>query len=163
MKEFSAGNLESAQAMELALLVDLEACWENLRSSSLRPSGVQASTQSLHNRQRAYEVFRAKLATYNQRYAPAHVSELQLNTPGRLGLWCRAMRDLYARIEHEPQARCPVHLLEKAYRWAERLADSLSKPRLSRSNPQGTIRATIQELDGLCQWCANLASMAPAA
>jgi hypothetical protein len=163
MKNFSAGNLEAAQAAELALLVDLEACWENLRTRAQAPAAGQSSIQGLHNKQRAYDAFRVKLAAYNKRYKPPHTPELLLNTPARLGLWCKAMRDLYLRIVLDPNARCPNHLVEKAYRWADRLADSMGKPHVDRPVPQGTIPAAILELDVLCQWCAGLDSVAPAA
>src|SRR6516225_6857719 len=95
LKDFSNGNLDPAQALDLALLVDLEACWENLRASSLHPD-IPPCTQGLQVKQKAYDSFRAKLAGYNKRYAPAHVPELLLNTPTRLGLWCRSMRDLFS-------------------------------------------------------------------
>jgi len=48
-----------------------------------------------------------------------------LNTPVRLALWSRKMRDLYRQVEHIPQGHCPVHLLEKAYRCADHLATRL--------------------------------------
>jgi hypothetical protein len=164
MKNFSAaGNLEAAQAAELALLVDLEACWENLRTRAQAPAAGQSSIQSLHNKQRAYDAFRAKLAAYNKLYKPPHTPELLLNTPARLGLWCKAMRDLYLQIVLDPNARCPSHLVEKAYRWADRLADSMGKPHVGRPGAQGTIPAAILELDVLCQWCAGLDGVAPAA
>ena len=87
--ETPAGTLEPAQAAELALLVELEARWENLRKPPSPTPEVPYSTQELHGRQKTYEAFRARLAAYNQRYRPAHIPELLLNTPARLGLWCR--------------------------------------------------------------------------
>jgi hypothetical protein len=88
---------------------------------------------------------------------------LLLNTPARLGRWCGAMRDLYARVEPNPKGHCPAHLLEKAYRWADRVADKVGKARVSRSNPPGTVRAAVLELEALARWCADLAGVAPAA
>src|SRR5256886_2310877 len=123
-------NLDPAQAAALALLVDLEARWENLRTASSKLAAVQLTTQDLQGKQKAYEAFRTKLAAYNQRFAPAHVPELLLNTPTRLGLWCRAMRDLYLRVEHAPQGHCPARLLEKAYRCADRPAARIGKDRV---------------------------------
>jgi hypothetical protein len=155
-------TLDLAQAAQLAVLVDLEARWENLRTTSSRLADVQPSTQDLYSKQKAYDAFRAKLAGYNKQYAPAHVPEVLLNTPARLGLWCRAMRDLYSRVEQDHQGHCPAHLLEKAYRWADRMADRLGKGRVSRSNPPGTIRAAILDLEALQQWCVELTSVAPA-
>jgi hypothetical protein len=41
MREASVGKMAAAQAVELSLLVDLEARWENLRRPRLRPpSGI---------------------------------------------------------------------------------------------------------------------------
>lgn len=34
--------------------------------------------------------------------------ELLLNTPSRLAIWCRTMRDLFLQVEDDPQVRCPV-------------------------------------------------------
>jgi hypothetical protein len=155
-------NLDPAQAAALALVVDLEARWENLRTTSSKLAAVQLTTQDLQSKQKAYEAFRTKLAAYNRRFAPAHVPELLLNTPTRLGQWCRAMRDLYLRVEHAPQGHCPAHLLEKAYRCADRVAAKIGKERVSRSSPPGCIRATIRDLEALGQWCEDLAGADPA-
>ena len=92
MRETSAGTLDPAQATELSLLVDLEARWENLRKTPSPDPEVVAATQDLKAKQKAYEAFRAKLVAYNKQYSPAHVPELLLNTPARLGIWCRKMR-----------------------------------------------------------------------
>jgi hypothetical protein len=161
VREIPVDNLDSAQAAELALLVDLEARWENLRTIPSRPADVQPTTQELHGKQKAYEAFRAKLAAYNKRFKPSHIPELLLNTPVRLGIWCRTMRDLYGRVEQDSQMHCPVHLMEKAYRWAERVATRIGAPLPARSAPPATIREAIERLDGLSQWCANLAAAPP--
>jgi len=159
IREIPVGNLDPAQAAELALLVDLEARWENLRNTTSRPADVQPTTQDLHGKQKAYETFRAKLAAYNKRFHPTHVPELLLNTPVRLGIWCRAMRDLYVRVEKDAQMHCPVHLVEKAYRWADRVAARIGTERLSRSTPPTTIPTAIQKLDELSQWCTGLTTI----
>jgi hypothetical protein len=156
-REASVGNLDPAQATELSLLVDLEARWENLRKTPLRDQDVGSTTQDLQGKQKAYESFRAKLLAYNKMYAPVHVPELLLNTPSRLGKWCRTMRDLYLQVEHDPEGHCPVHLLQKAYRWADRVGVRMNKDRVSRSTAPGTIRAAIRDLEALCQWCDDLA------
>src|ERR1700738_4366628 len=111
-RESSVENLDPVQASELSVLVDLEARWENLRNSPARDLLVEAGTQDLLGKQKAYDAFRSKLVAYNNRYRPAHVPELLLNTPSRLGKWCRTMRDLYLQLEHDGQGHCPVHLLE---------------------------------------------------
>jgi hypothetical protein len=156
MRETTDGSLDPSQAAELALLVDLEARWENLRNTPTRTPEVPSATRELHCKQKAYEDFRTRLAAYNKRYAPAHVPELLLNTPARLGAWCRRMRDLYLRVEHEPRGHCPAHLLEKAYRWADLVAARGNKGRVSRSLPPGTIRAAIRDLEDLARWCEEL-------
>jgi hypothetical protein len=161
MREVCARNLDPAQAAELALLVDLEARWENLRNTPPRDPGVSPATQDLHGKQKAYEVFRAKLAAYNKRYTPAHVPELLLNTASRLGAWCRRMRDLFGRVESNPAGHCPVHLLEKAYRCADRVAARMGKDRVCRSPLPADIEAAIRDLDALCQWSDELARVPP--
>lgn len=162
MRDFDFGNLAPAQAVELAQLVDLEARWENLRTTAVRAPQAHLTTQDLQGKQKAYEAFRAKLAAYNKRYAPAHVPELLLNTPVRLGIWCRAMRDLFSRVAHEPQVHYPAHLLEKAYRWADRVAGRLSKDRVERTGPPGDLESAVRELDALSRWCTDLAKLAAA-
>jgi hypothetical protein len=173
VKEASVRTLDLAQATELSLLVDLEARWENLRKTPLciSPQGrgeiqagapeMRATTQDLQGKQKAYEAFHAKLVAYNKRFTPAHVSELLLNTPSRLGTWCRMMRDLYLQVEHDPQGHCPVSLLEKAYRWADQVSIRMNKDRVSRPTPLGTIRAVIRDLEALGQWCDDLGRVAP--
>jgi hypothetical protein len=103
MREASIGNMDATQAAELSLLVDLEARWENLRRTPLQPREVESSTQDLQGKQKAYESFHTKLVAYNKQYTPAHVPEMLLNTPSRLARWCRTMRNLYLRVEHDPR------------------------------------------------------------
>jgi hypothetical protein len=90
------------------------------------------------------------------------VPELLLNTPSRLAIWCRAMRELYLQVEHDPQTRCPVHLMEKAYRWAERMCGRMNKDCVSRSAPPSTVQAAIEDLGAMAQWCDALAAVAAA-
>lgn len=152
-KEAISGSLSPAQAAELALLVDLEAHWENLRQTS------PGDLKDLHGRQKAYDAFHAKLVAYNKLYRPAHVPELLLNTPSRLRLWCRAIRDLYLQVEDDPKAHCPVHLLEKAYRHADRIGARMNKDKVNRCPPPGKIRDVIGELEVLGEWCDRLTSL----
>jgi hypothetical protein len=161
IREIVDVKFDPAQAAALAVLVDLEACWENLRHAPPRSPEAGAATQDLHGKQKAYEAFRAKLLAYNKRYRPAHVPELLLNTPPRLGTWCRRMRDLYLQVEQNPGGHCPAHLLEKAYRCADRVADRLGKERVSRSPPPADLRSAVRDLDALCQWCDRLAGVTP--
>jgi hypothetical protein len=161
--DVSDRSLDPAQAAELALLVDLEARWENLRNTRSPDPDLRSTLQDLQGKQKAYEAFRAKLVAYNERYAPAHVPELLLNTPSRLGLWSRRMRDLYRQVEHHPDGCCPAHLLDKAYRWADRVAARMGRDRISRSALPGDLQAAIRDLEALCQWCDDLARVAPPA
>jgi hypothetical protein len=162
LREASVLNLDPAQAAELARLVDLEARWENLRQGPRAP-GAGPTTQDLQTKQKAYEAFHALLRAYNKRYRPLHVPEQLLNTPVRLALWCRAMRQLYLQVEDQPRGHVPTHLLEKAYRWADRVADRLTHEHVSRAALPETIRAAILALEALAEWCENLARTAPPA
>src|SRR5262245_19252711 len=158
--EAGIGNLQPAQASELFDLVDLEARWENLRRTPAPDPTVAATRADLQSRQRAYEVFRAKLVAYNKRYRPEHVPELLLNTPARLGKWCRRMRDLCLLVVQDPQCHCPAALVEKAYRCADRVCLRLKKDRVGRSTPPGAIRDAIRDLDTVGRWCDALADIA---
>ena len=70
------------------------------------------------------------------------------------------MRDLYLIVENDPQAHCPVNLLEKAYRWADHVGIRMNKERLGRSTTPSTMRAAIQDLEALGQWCEDLGKVA---
>ena len=87
----------ASRSAELAVLLDLEASWENLRAS--RTSAGLSTIQELKGNQRAYEAFRARLVAYNKRYAPPHIPELPLNNPARLGPWCKKMSALFAELD----------------------------------------------------------------
>jgi hypothetical protein len=153
LKEPISACLAPAQAAELSLLVDLEARWENLRLT------LPGDLRDLHGRQKAYDAFHTKLVAYNKQYKPAHVPELLLNTPSRLSLWCKAMRELYLQLERDPKGHCPVHLLEKAYQRADTIGARMNTDSVNRSTPPGTIRAVIGELEILGQWCDRLTSL----
>src|SRR5437763_3943531 len=148
--------LSPAQAADLAELVELEARWENLRAAPARTAAVRSTNQDLHGMQQAYEAFRARLAAYNTRYPPGHTPELLLNTPARLGLWCRRMRELLVQVEHGPGTRCPVHLLEKAHRYAAKIAGRLGKEGPRRVAAPGDFPTALRELDALGRWCEEL-------
>jgi hypothetical protein len=159
MRDIAPANLDAGQAAELAALVEVEARWENLRKTPSWAPEATPSVQDLHDKQKAYEAFRTRLAAYNKRYAPPHMAEVLLNTPARLGFWSRRMRDLYLRFEDNPAAQVPVHLVEKAYRWADRVADRMGKDRLARPAPPPTVQDATRQLDSLAQWCDLLAGI----
>jgi hypothetical protein len=153
--ELATQELPLAQAIELLLLVDLEARWENLRI--YQPTAEKTPTlHELLQKQKTHETFFAKLGTYNKSHKPAHVAELLLNNPSRLRRWCRSMRDLVLQVQHDPQAHYPTHMLEKAYRRADRIADRMKKERITRAIPSTTIPGEIQELEDVARWCDNL-------
>ena len=156
MLNASVQNPAPTRATELALLVDLEARWENLRIFQPITPRMAGTVQELHERQNAYETFRTKLAAFNEKYVPGHVPELLLNNPLRLGKWCREMRNLYFQVEHDPSIPCPVHLLRKAYRCADAIAGKIDKDLFGRSKPPDNTQAVIRELEALAHWCDTL-------
>ena len=156
MPETPTTPLSAEQAIDLCLLVEMEARWENLRKErSQTPMPRPLTNEDLHAAQKAFSTFRAKLLAYNKKYTPAHATDLLLNNPVRLGTWCRRMRALYLQVEHDPRVPCPVHLLEKAYRFAEGMAGRTGKEPFQRSESLQTVQAVIGELEALAQWCAG--------
>ena len=149
-------NSNPTQPAELSLLVDLEARWENLRGNRVVNIGKEDTATHLQQRQKAYEAFHSKLATYNKTFKPAHVPELLLNTPQRLGGWCRGMRDLLARLEQSAKMPYPTHLMEKAYRSAERVSGRLHKDLAQRPTPTSDVSGAIAELEVLARWCESM-------
>jgi hypothetical protein len=157
LNEASPLNHQAGQATELSLLVDLEARWENLRVARSQDLAGGHGTDYLLGKQKAYEAFHSKLTAYNHRYGPPHTPELLLNTPARLGKWCEKMRNIYLQVESDPRAVYPAHLIEKAYRWADRMAARINKAPVSRLTVPGTVRSAIQELEAVGKWCDDLA------
>jgi len=151
----SVRNLSAGQTAELSLLVDLEACWENLRAEPATTVERSATLKELQQKQKAYEAFHVKLVAYNKGYRPAHVPELLLNTADRLGAWCRTMIQLHLAIQQDAQAHYPAHLLQKAYRWADKVSDKLKIERVPRPPLARDIAAAIRELEDLANWCAT--------
>jgi hypothetical protein len=159
--ETAAPQISVAQAIDLCLLVDQEARWENLRKVRDQPSGAKSlSNEELHAVQNAFAAFRTRLVAYNKKYSPAHATDLLLNYPERLGPWCRRMLALYLQVADDPRVPCPVHLLEKAYRFADGMAGRVGKEPFKRSAPIKTIQAAVRELEALAQWCENDARLA---
>jgi hypothetical protein len=155
LQKFSA---HLGQARELSLLIELEACWENLRVDQPTTAEHVLSLKELQHKQKAYEAFRVKLVAYNKVYRPAYVPEMLLNTADRLSAWCQSMIALHLAVQDDPQACCPTHLLERAYRWANRLSDKMKTGRIARPSPSRTISAAILELQDVAQWCASLSA-----
>lgn len=164
--ELRIQNISAAQAAALSLLVELEARWENLRSGQPPVSVPTMRTNflgQLLQKQKAYDAFLQQLLAYNKRYAPAHVPEMLLNTPTRLGAWCARMRELQIRMQNDSAGRSSAQLVEKAYRLANRLADRMSKSRIDRPLPSADSTAMIREWENLDQWCGVLRNLEGAA
>jgi hypothetical protein len=151
-------KLSPLQARDLAQLIELEACWENLRIYPPKAPEQTVSLKELQQKQKAYEAFHVKLTAYNKGYRPAHVPELLLNTPDRLSAWCQSVIALHAAVQDEAPASCPTHLLEKAYRWANRLSDKMNAAPIARPSSSHTISALIGELQDLSLWCDGLSA-----
>lgn len=149
-------NVSATQAAELSHLVDLEARWENLRADPASNVEKDGAFTKLQQRQKAYEAFHNKLKDYNKVFKPTHVPELLLNTPHRLREWCRRMRDLHARVERTEIVPYPAHLMEKAYRSAERVASRLNKESVARPAQPRNVFEVAQELESLACWCDSL-------
>jgi hypothetical protein len=152
-------EISAAQAAALTVLLDLEARWENLRAARSGTPQVPSATPDLQAMQRAYAAFRAQLRAYQTRFAPTHAPALLLNTPARLGRWCRQVRDVHLRAGHAAPAHCLVHVLEKAYRWADHLAGKRGTERASRATPPGTAEAMTRDLEALAAWCDALTQL----
>ena len=160
---FPSAPLSAQQANDLILLVDLEARWENLRMDQSAARGKTSSRDELKHIQRAYEAFHDKLVAYNKQFKPAHVPELLLNNASRLQLWNQRMKGLFLLVlQSDSQASCPVHLVEKAYRCADRIADRAHKERFPHLLPSDSLAATVQDLDKLIAWCDSLVPLAAA-
>jgi hypothetical protein len=136
---------------ELAVLVNLEARWENLRAS--RASAKPSSLRELQGNQRAYEIFHARLIAYNKRHTPAHIPDKLINTSVRLEQWCKQMSALFTALAKG--VAFPAHLLEKAYRLADAIATRRNCTRAARPVSSAE-RSVTRELEMLAGWCGDL-------
>lgn len=152
----NVGEPGPAQTAELALLVEMEAHWENLRDGAGAAREAPPTLRDLQERQRAYDAFRARLAAYRKKYGNGHASEALLNTPARLGKWSRAMHELFTRVADGPPVRVPLQLTAKALRWADRVAARTGSPRVERGSAPATVADTLQVLDAVARWCDDL-------
>lgn len=156
-------NLESAQAAELLLLLDLEAEWQNLLQTPSLPPEAKARLQNLHGKQKAYAAFHDHLIAYNERYKPVYVPEGDLNSEARLGVWCRAIRDLCLSMARGSQSHYAIHLLKKAYRCADRIAVRMHRGVIPQPTQGNTIGAITLELEELIRWCESATGVPSAA
>ncbi|MCE9560886.1 MAG: hypothetical protein K8U57_02415 [Planctomycetes bacterium] len=156
MSENVAEKLDPVQAAELVRVIDLQARWENMRSNPTGAGGNAGfSTPDLQGRQKAYEAFRVKLAAYTARYRAAHVPEVTLNTPERVGIWCRAVRAVFRRASQE-FTEYPGHTVMKAHRLADRIASRLANEPAAREASVEGIAAAIRSMDAIIAWCDRL-------
>jgi hypothetical protein len=136
---------EPAQGLALAALVKLQAAWEN----TPKAVGTNISRDRLQAKQRAFEAFRSRTQEYNRRFTPAFVPERQGTSDRYLAVWCRHMARLFAVTTAAP---CPVQVVEKAYRWAERAAAKGGREPEARTS-FGTTEGAVHILGMIAQWC----------
>jgi hypothetical protein len=155
MPSFTA--MPAQQAVALISLLDLEARWENLPRSEVRDD-ASATAKGLRAKQSAYDAYHTRLVAYNRQYRPAHDGESAVNSPARLGTWCRKVRDLLDQLDQD--AAGPIHLLEKAYRSAEHIAERLKRQAVGRTRPTNT-QTAARDLAALADWCDGLTNVIP--
>lgn len=155
LKAVHSIDRDLVQAKDLLQLVDLEARWENLRNTPASTPG-SLSLEELQEKQKAHLAFQAHLVAYNQRYTPAHIPELLLNTPARLGKWCWHMRDLCRKVEQAGTIQDCSYLAAKAYRWADKIARRLGKDPVPREPAAGGSKSIADVLEYVGQWCSDL-------
>ena len=146
MTEAAAERLAPARAAELARVLDLQSRWENLRAAGT------PSTPQLQALQAAFEVYRVRMAAYTARNQGEPVPELTPTKPGRLGAWCRTVLAVLRRADG---GECPSHVVAKAYRVADRIAERLKAEPVGREAPTD-VAGAVRELDAVVGWCARL-------
>jgi hypothetical protein len=146
MTEAAADRLTPARAAELVQVLDLQSRWENLRAAG------SPTTAQLHALQAAFEAYRVRMAAYTARDHSEPVPELTPTQPGRLGTWCRTVRAVLRRADG---AGCPTHIVAKAHRVADRIAQRLNADPVGRAAPTD-VAGAVGELDALIAWCARL-------
>ncbi|HJZ58583.1 MAG TPA: hypothetical protein VKE74_26820 [Gemmataceae bacterium] len=150
LTEAAAETLTPEQAAELARVIDLQARRECLLADAAG-NRVDFSTPDLQARQKAYEAFRARRAEYAARYRAGRTPETTLNTPGRVGTWCRVVRAVLRRAG--AGAECPAAVVEKAYRMADRATVAREGEPGGREPPPGDMAGAIRQLDAVITWC----------
>jgi hypothetical protein len=111
MKEASGRMLDSSQATELALLVDLEARWENLRKTPFQASEAGDTMQDLHRKQKAYDVFRSQLVAYNKLYTPAQRTRVVAEYSASVGIMVPKDAGSVPRCGKRPPGSLPGQLV----------------------------------------------------
>jgi hypothetical protein len=155
MNEHTAEKLETAQAIELARVLDLQARWENMREDRGQ-AGDGFTIPALQGRQKAYDAFQIRLAAYSSKYRSAQVPEPTLNTPERVGMWCRAVRGVLRRAAEGHPGEYLSHVVAKAYRLVERIAARIQKDPPQHGSASENTGAAILHLDLVIDWCDAL-------
>lgn len=155
MTELAADRLTPARAAELARVLDLKCQWEDMRV------GASYSTAHLHSLQKAFEAYRVAMLAYTAGDRDEPVPDLSPSGPSRLRSWCRTVR---AVLHRAGAADCPTHIVAKAYRVADRIAEREKAETAGRETPTD-MGGAIRQLDGLIAWCEQLelARLRPAA
>lgn len=149
MTEAAADRLTPARAAELVRVLDLQSRWENLRA------GGSQSTAQLHALQAAFEAYRVRMAAYTARNQGEPVPELTPTKPGRLGSWCGTVR---AVLRRAAGCDCPAHLVAKAHRVADQIAERLGAEPVGGERPTDAAGA-LGQLDRVIAWCTRLAEV----
>jgi hypothetical protein len=145
-----AAQLSSGEANALAAIIELEAAWENV-PATVAGASPGDSLRSLTAKQRAFDAYRAGLVAYNRHYRADYRGERPATTPKRLGAWCRRLAELYRRAD---RTACPVQVLEKAHRCADRFADRLAVV----ACPRAATGDSAADLGSIADWCDRLAA-----
>jgi hypothetical protein len=151
MNETAAERLEPARASDLARALDLQSRWENMRAE------VGDSSAQLQSLQKAFEAYRVRLSEYVARYRSEHIPDLSPSGPDRLGAWCRAVRAVFRKAEGD----CPAHVVAKALRMADRIAERVKAERVSREVPPTDMAGAVRQLDVIIAWCEALVPPTP--
>lgn len=148
MNENAAERLTPARATELARVLDLQAQWENLRRDG------NYSTAQLQSLQATFEAYRVRMVAYTARNQSEPLPELSPTQPARLGAWCRTICAVLRRAEGSD---CPIHIVTKAYRVADRIAERLNS-KLADREPPNDRAAAIRQLGVIIAWCERQAA-----
>ena len=143
---------DDAQADALAHLVELEARWVSV-PVAVATESASVSVAGLVAKQKAFDAYHAGRVAYNQRFRPAYHGQRPVTTAVRLAAWCRTMADLYRRAG---RSECPVHILDQAYRCADRLRIRLSRDPVRRPEVVTTTAGAIAGLEAVAAWCDGL-------
>lgn len=148
MNESVAERLDPARAAELAQLLDYQSRWENMRTDGTE------STAQLQALQKAFEAYRVRLAEYRVRHRSEQTPDLSPSGPNRLRAWCRTVRAVFRRAEEGSD--CPGHVVTKAFRMADRIAERVKAKPVGRERSPTDMADAIRQLGTVIVWCEGL-------